>query len=553
MEQLPAAFASSEGAASGGKGGGGNTTASIGSTFDIVIRYSGDSTYQTLFDAAAARWEQIITADIPDVNSATWGFIDDLLIDASVTTIDGPGGLLAQAGPDELRSGSRLPDHGEMEFDNADVGSMFGNGTLDELILHEMGHVLGFGTIWSNLGLKSGFTFTGAHAVAEYQTLTGDFSKTSVPLETGGGSGTAGRHWSEAVFNNELMTGFVEPPGVPMPLSRLTIASMWDLGYTVNLSAADSYTLPGGAPPPVGAPLPVVQTPHDFSGDGKADILWQNDDGRPAVWLMNGTGIAALGPGLLNPGPTWHARDGVDFDGDGKADILWQNDSGAPAVWLMNGTGVAAFGPALANPGPTWHANRAGDFNGDAKADVLWQNDDGTPAIWLMNGTSIAAFGPALANPGLTWNALQAADFNADGKADILWQNDDGRPAVWLMNGTNLLTSGAALANPGSAWHVRGAGDFNGDGKADILWQNDDGTPAVWLMNGTSVAAFGPALANPGPTWHVKEAEDTNGDGRADILWQNDDGTPAVWLMNGVNVAAFGPSLPDPGPSWHVI
>ena len=56
--------------------------ATIGSTFDIVIRYSGDPTYQTLFDAAAARWEQIITADIPDVNSATWGFIDGLLIDA---------------------------------------------------------------------------------------------------------------------------------------------------------------------------------------------------------------------------------------------------------------------------------------------------------------------------------------------------------------------------------------------------------------------------------------------------------------------------------------
>ncbi len=26
----------------------------------------------------------------------------------------------------------------------------------------------------------------------------------------------------------------------------------------------------------------------DFNGDGKADILWQNDDGTPAVWLMDG-------------------------------------------------------------------------------------------------------------------------------------------------------------------------------------------------------------------------------------------------------------------------
>ena len=28
---------------------------------------------------------------------------------------------------------------------------------------------------------------------------------------------------------------------------------------------------------------------NDFDGNGKADILWQNTDGTPAVWLMDGT------------------------------------------------------------------------------------------------------------------------------------------------------------------------------------------------------------------------------------------------------------------------
>ena len=41
----------------------------------------------------------------------------------------------------------------------------------------------------------------------------------------------------------------------------------------------------------------------DFNGDGKADILWQHDNGTPAVWLMNGTGVAAMGQPLTNPGP----------------------------------------------------------------------------------------------------------------------------------------------------------------------------------------------------------------------------------------------------------
>ena len=60
-----------------------------------------------------------------------------------------------------------------------------------------------------------------------------------MPLETGGGSGTALVHWSEATFGTELMTGFTN--GLPGQLSILTIGSLQDLGYTVNYGAADPY------------------------------------------------------------------------------------------------------------------------------------------------------------------------------------------------------------------------------------------------------------------------------------------------------------------------
>jgi hypothetical protein len=63
----------------------------------------------------------------------------------------------------------------------------------------------------------------------------------NVPLETGGGAGTAGSHWSESVFGSELMTGFIS--GVPDPLSTVTVGDLKDMGYTVNYSAADAYTL----------------------------------------------------------------------------------------------------------------------------------------------------------------------------------------------------------------------------------------------------------------------------------------------------------------------
>ena len=102
---------------------------------------------------------------------------------------------------------------------------------------------------------------------------------------------------------------------------------------------------------------------------------------------LNPITAAAVG---ANPGPSWHVEDSGDFNGDGKSDILWQNDNGAPAIWLMDGTNISG-GAALPNPGPTWDIAEAADFNGDGKSDILWQHDNGAPAIWTMDGTNITA------------------------------------------------------------------------------------------------------------------------------------------------------------------
>jgi len=202
---------------------------------------------QAVFRSAAARWSEIIVADMPDVvyQGRT---IDDLEIAASAPSIDGVGGVLGQAGPDRVRmDGTFLPYLGVMEFDSADVASMMSDGTFQDVILHEMGHVIGVGTLWDQLGLVNGLgttnpTFVGANAVREYQTLSGT-QATSVPVENTGGPGTAGGHWRESVFGKELMTGYAEPPGTAMPISRVTVASLQDLGYTVDYAAADPFTL----------------------------------------------------------------------------------------------------------------------------------------------------------------------------------------------------------------------------------------------------------------------------------------------------------------------
>ncbi|SEP23731.1 Leishmanolysin [Rhodospirillales bacterium URHD0017] len=213
------------------------------SPFNIQIVFSGASQYQTYFEQAAHRWESIIRADLPAVNSSTYGLIDDLRIDASVAAIDGTNGILAQAGWDLRRSTSDggLPYHGVMKFDSADINTMVNNGTFLYVVMHEMGHVLGLGTLWDTFGLRGGSSYTGTNANNAYHQLGGSGF---VPLETTGGSGTAFVHWSEAAFDRELMTGFSET-APPMPLSIVTIGGLQDLGYTVDYSRADAYGLPG--------------------------------------------------------------------------------------------------------------------------------------------------------------------------------------------------------------------------------------------------------------------------------------------------------------------
>src|SRR5260221_3611590 len=92
---------------------------------------------------------------------------------------------------------------------------------------------------------------------------------------------------------------------------------------------------------------------------------------------------------VTTAGTTWQVEGAGDFNGDGKSDIIWQNDSGQAAMWLMNGTTVSVADAIGPNMGTSWHIEGTGDFNGDGKADILWQNDSGQAAIWLMSGRQI--------------------------------------------------------------------------------------------------------------------------------------------------------------------
>ncbi len=221
--------------------------------FDIVINFSGDATYLPYFTNAARMWELIITGDVADQsNVAGIGFVDDLYIAASAVAIDGVGNTLGQAGPDIVRL-NNISTTGIMEFDVADLPGLVADGSITSTILHEMGHVLGLGTLWENVNLVTkiidntkptgiDYHYVGAAALAEYRVLSNNFGATFIQVEsTLGGAGTIGGHWDETIFGDECMTGYVAAGF--NPLSRMTIGALRDQGYQVDLGCADPYFL----------------------------------------------------------------------------------------------------------------------------------------------------------------------------------------------------------------------------------------------------------------------------------------------------------------------
>ncbi|CUH39882.1 Leishmanolysin [Jannaschia seosinensis] len=213
----------------------------------ITLHYLADlpPARRALFEDAARLWDDVLDTDLPPVDHQG-RTLPGLVIDVSIAPIDGPQGVLGQAGPTVLRPGTELPAAGIMAFDTADADALDAGGRLRDVILHEMAHVLGFGTLWSRQGLVAGSgsidpRFTGMNAAREYARLDPE-GGAHVPIANTGGAGTREGHWRELVFGDELLTGFLS--GDHRPLSALSIASFADLGYEVDYGQADDYALP---------------------------------------------------------------------------------------------------------------------------------------------------------------------------------------------------------------------------------------------------------------------------------------------------------------------
>lgn len=196
-----------------------------------------------------------------------------------VQAIDGPGATLGQAGPCLVRLND-IPALGYLRLDEADVANLQATGRLSRVVLHEMMHVLGFGTVWydnlvDTLATPADTRYSGPLARTACVAVHGGATPcaTSIPIHSADGAGSRFSHWRESVFQAELMTPFLGTGSTP--LSEMSIRALGDIGYQVSVEAADPYTVP--------PPVSVLR-------DGEAPLGILLPEPAQPRWKLDGAG-----------------------------------------------------------------------------------------------------------------------------------------------------------------------------------------------------------------------------------------------------------------------
>jgi hypothetical protein len=224
----------------------------------IDIRYISAFTADQKFTIAAAadKWTHALLTDLGNFRlsfasndcfvgePAVSELHHNVLLFLSLEPVDGPQGTLAYTQVCGQNT-QDLPIVSHIRIDAADIDSLEIKGLLTSVVMHEMGHALGFNPkVWGRKGLVSGGTadpyFTGLSAKAEFVRSVPSYMGNAVPLDDSNLQGEQSSHWRWSAFGDELMVGALVP-GYHYPLSSVTLGLFRDIGYDVDMHAAEPY------------------------------------------------------------------------------------------------------------------------------------------------------------------------------------------------------------------------------------------------------------------------------------------------------------------------
>jgi len=277
-------------------------------------------------------------------------------------------------GAEDVAGNNIISNYGMIEGPTAGLNIAAGGDTITNATM---------GTIGGGIAIASGGqTIINAGAIDGNITFTGIANSNGNSVTNSGeitGSITLVAGTATTIYNDGTINGvggtaisLAGGPGNTVVLGKTSVLD----GAITGFSSGDTIDLQG-----------ISANGWNYSGG----ILSLENGSTTVAQVILSTpfahpdfGVAADGAGdtiiHLEPPPT-------DFAGNGMSDLLFQNNDGTPDIWQVNGTNLLNATP-LVNPGPTWHLVGTGDFNGDGKSDLLFQNSNGTPDIWEMNGTT---------------------------------------------------------------------------------------------------------------------------------------------------------------------